>query len=455
MSKTSPYHRTQAAILVQLLCLVIVFICPMLHVNAQVKSPIIHSDGSVTLNFTIPKADEVVVCGDIPSRGVKLNTGFGSIRFHRDINMKKMNDTLWTYTTAALKPDMYLYYYEVDGEEDGDSLDVRNPNVVRDIDKKFNFFIVPGDTANYYLDTQVPHGRVHKLWHPSSIELTPNRRMTLYTPPGYEADSIRRYPVLYLLHGSGGDEDSWQECGRVMQILDNMLAKGEIEPMIVVMPNGDVTADAAPGERIHFEESEPSHTAPTQYGLFEASFMHDVVGYVDAHYRTIADKKYRAIAGLSLGGFHTLYITANNPDSFDYIGLFSPQIKPNGNPFAKAGIRIAGSFVSQFRRIRSSFRDNESEERNSLIDKKRGLNQYDNIEGKMNDLFAFQPKLYYIAVGKDDFVQYPVDVFSQELSKKSYNHIYRKTEGGHTWNNWRRYLVDFLPKLFVNPKQSL
>ncbi len=436
-----------------LICLALL-LCAVLPVAAQIQSPVIHPDRTVTLNFTVPEADEVVVCGDIPNRGLRLTTGFGSIRFHNDIEMTRKNDTLWTYTTQALKPDMYLYYYEVDGEDDGDSLDVRNPNVVRDIDKLFSFFIVPGDTADYYIDSLVPHGTVRKIWHPSSLELTPQRRMTVYTPPGYDTDTLRRYPVLYLLHGTGGDEDSWQDCGRAMQILDNMLAGKLIQPMIVVMPNGDTTADAAPDERIHFEDSEPSHTPPTQYGLFEASFMHDVVGYVDTHYRTLPDKKHRAIAGLSLGGFHTLFITVNNPSSFDYIGLFSPQIKPNGNPFAKAGIRIAGGIASQIRRLRSSFTENGSEDRSSLVDKKNGLSQYDNLDGKLDDLFAFQPSLFYMAVGHDDFVQHPVDVLSRDLTKKSYKHIYRKTEGGHTWNNWRRYLVDFLPRLFENTKQN-
>lgn len=419
------------------LCL---FICCLHYatMDAQTSSPQLNADGTVTFRFAVPKADEVVLCGDIPSRRFRIDTGFGSLRFHNDIEMQRLNDTLWTYTSLPLKPDMYMYYFEVDGDNDGDSLDVHNANVVRDIDQRFNFFIVPGDTADFYFDNPVPHGRLASHTYPSRIPGYSERKMMVYTPPTYDTDTLRHFPVLYLLHGTGGDEEAWIGCGRAAQILDNMLAQNLIQPMIVVMPNGHTDPDEP-----------PSHSAPTQYGFFEATFMSEVADYVDSHLRTLTDKHHRALAGLSLGGFHTLYIAANNPAQFDYVGLFSPQIKPNINVFASNGIRMVGGIVSHFRRVKSSFYENNNPSRNTLIDKKEALHQYDNIDGKLGDLFAHQPQLFYVAVGRDDFVQHPVDVFCKKLARKQYHFIYRKTEGGHTWNNWRRYLVDFLPRLFT------
>lgn len=159
---------------------------------------------------------------------------------------------------------------------------------------------------------EVPHGTVSKVWYPSPTLGMERRRMTVYTPAGYE-DSNKQYPVLYLLHGAGGDENAWSELGRAIQIFDNLIAQGKAEPMIVVMPNGNAAQEAVPGEYPN-SMYKPSFANPkTMEGSFEKAFP-DIMKYVESHYRTINDKNHRAIAGLSMGGFHSLYISANNPD---------------------------------------------------------------------------------------------------------------------------------------------
>ena len=233
--------------------------------------------------------------------------------------------------------------------------------------------------------------------------------MTVYTPAGYE-DSSRSYPVLYLLHGMGGDEQAWSELGRATQIMDNLIAQGKAEPMIVVMPNGNISQEAAPGEKSG-GFMQPSFNLPhTMDGLYEESFP-DIVSYVESHYRTLADKHHRAIAGLSMGGFHSLYISANHPDWFDYIGLFS----------AAVGREPRDGGVSEI---------------------------YRNLEEKFATLFAQQPSLYWIGIGREDFLYQQNADLRQLFGEKGYPYTYVETEGGHIWRNWRIYLTQFAQLLF-------
>lgn len=415
--------------------------------RAQLQSPVIHSDGTVTINFVVPKADGVLIRGNIATARFRLDTGVGVLSKPHELPMRRVNDTLWTYTTESLAPDMYYYYFEVDGEDDGDSLDVLNPFVVRDVDRRYSCFIVPGDTASYYLDTDVPHGTLTKMWYPSSIRNMPQRRMSVYTPPDYYPVSSRLYPVLYLLHGTGGDENSWTDNGRVLQIMDNMIAEGRIEPMIVVMPNGDIRMDAAPGESPYMRTAPSSNNTGSQFGIFESTFIDDIVRYVDANYRTIPDKEHRAIAGLSLGGMQTLYITANNPHLADYIGLFSPQVNPTFKSGVAGSMKAIGRAVFSFREAIASL-SGRNGEGNGFTDRMEGLHVYDDLNKKMDVLFSHTPKLYYVAVGEDDFVKLPVDGLVNRLSRKSYPHEYKVSAGTHTWSNWRKYLIDYLPRLF-------
>lgn len=432
----------------------------ILHLHsafAQITSPKINPDGSVTFSFYVPEADDVVLKGDVLPVKFKFKTVVTTISKHEEYKLKPINDTIWSVTLPELEPDMYLYYYEVDGEDDGDSLDCFNPLVVRDMGKDYSAFIVPGGLADNYLDNPIiSHGTLIKEWYDSTVKDLPRRRMTVYLPPAYHEKVDVRYPVLYLFHGTGGDENSWHECGRALQIFDNMIAKGEMKPMIVVMPNCNTNLDSAPGYSPNTEKDRAMEAAngnaSSMFGRFESSFVTDIVHFVDSTYRTIPDKSHRAIAGLSLGGMQTIYIAANNPDLADYLGLFSAQTEPSFsentmNKIASAA-RIGSNFADGFTKAFPFLGNKLQRKADNFVASVAHLDIYDDIDQKIDSLFSHNPKLFYIACGEDDFVKKMNDKFRSKLSKKKYPFLYNETPGGHTWSNWRHYLLDFLTKIF-------
>ena len=358
--------------------------------NKEIISPEIHADNSVTFRLMAPNANQVSVTGDLL---VQQETA----------KMTNNADGVWSYTTRPLPSELYTYTFNVDG------LTVNDPNNVyyrRDVASILNVLLIGGGQADLYKVNRVPHGTVAKRWYESpGNKMT--RRITIYTPPGYE-ESNKSYPVLYLLHGMGGDEEAWMTLGRASQILDNLIAQNKAEPMIVVMPNGNVAQEAAPGESslgFHKPQFQLPHTMD---GKYEETF-HEIIRFVESQYRTIPEKKGRAIAGLSMGGFHTLHISRYYPDTFDYIGLYSAAIMP---------------------------------------DKKVQSKVYDNIDGTLAVQKVNGFKLYWIAIGKEDFLYQANADFRGTLDKMDFDYVYRESEGGHTWRNWRIYLSEFLPLLF-------
>jgi enterochelin esterase family protein len=266
-------------------------------------------------------------------------------------------------------------------------------------------FIV-GGKADLYAVKKVPHGSVTRRWYDSpGIGL--NRRITIYTPPGYET-SKEKYPVLYLLHGMGGDEEAWMALGRTSQIMDNLIAQGKAKPMLVVMTNGNVSQEAAPGESsLGFYK--PTFQLPnTMNGKFEESFM-DVIQFVESNYRVKAEKSGRAIAGLSMGGFHSLHISRYYANTFDYVGLFSAAILPDTSVASKI---------------------------------------YENLDATLETQMKNGYKLYWIGMGKTDFLYNDGKAYRARLDKIGMKYTYMESEGGHTWTNWRVYLSDFVPLLF-------
>lgn len=202
----------------------------------EIISPEIHTNKEVTFRLSAPKAGEVVVMGDwMPSENWVPGT----------VAMEKDEKGIWSYTTDVLEPELYSYAFMVDGVRVNDP---NNAYLSRDISSNTNIFIINGLPADLYKVNDVAHGSVVRRWY-DSPGLEMNRRITIYTPPGYEK-SKGKYPVLYLLHGAGGDEEAWMELGRSTQIMDNLIAHGKARPMIVVMPNGNVSQQAAPGEGI-------------------------------------------------------------------------------------------------------------------------------------------------------------------------------------------------------------
>ncbi|MCA0233546.1 MAG: esterase [Bacteroidetes bacterium] len=369
---------------------------------ADLKSPEINADKTVTFRFFAPKADSVFVTGDfLPT--MKIKSRFGLVDVPKPALMKKDEKGVWTFTSDALSPELYSYSFTVDGLR---SIDPNNPFLNRDVATVTNIFIVGGPQADLYKVNDIPHGSVTRRWY-DSPGLGINRRLTIYTPPGYES-SKANYPVLYLLHGAGGDEEAWIALGRTAQIMDNLIAQGKAKPMIVVMPNGNASQDAAPGEG-NAGFYKPQFMAPrTMEGSYEGAFM-DIVKFVEKNYRVNAKKESRAIAGLSMGGFHSMHISRYYPNTFDYVGLFSAAIMPREDATAKV---------------------------------------YSNIDETLKVQKENGTKLYWIAIGKTDFLYQANVDFRKKLDGMGMKYEYVESEGGHIWRNWRVYLSQFTPKLF-------
>lgn len=416
--------------------------------NANSKTvqspPIINSDNSVSFFLDAPNATEVILKGSFVPRKSYIKTESGAVTKDGSVKMTREGNR-WTYTTSPLPSEFYTYAFEVDGKP---QIDKNNKNVIRDIADSLNYFVIENGIADNYVVKNVPHGTVKKVWYPSTLEGMNQRRMTVYLPSSYTTNKNKRFPVLYLLHGSGGDENSWSDGGRAIQILDNMIASGQCEPMIVVMPNGNVNIAAAPGEDPNNPNIEPSaNNTSSMLGKIESVFMKEVVNYVDNNFRTLNNKSHRAIAGLSLGGLHTLFISLNNPQSFDYVGLFSAQTTNALNGSRISGMQKIGDKWNQLKE-NIPFIGGGSVDRAISKYTSDELSIYDNIDIKLKYQFKTPPKLYYIAVGRDDFVKKLNDDFRKKLRSKGYQFYYNETDGAHTWDNWRKYLVDFLPRLF-------
>lgn len=387
------------ALTVALLIGVTMFAQQALWGTAPVVSPEIHDNNTVTFRFKAPKAVRVQLTGDFLP--VQKNAKFEAPGI---VDLKEGQEGVWEYTTPEpLKPELYSYSFIVDGLRMNDPANVY---LIRDVSTLTNVFIIGGDRADFYKVNPVPHGTVSRIWYDSPA-LGLERRMTVYTPAGYET-SGKRYPVLYLLHGMGGDEEAWISLGRTAQILDNLIAQGKAKPMIVVMPNGNASQEAAPGESSRGMVPPTMQLPKTMEGSYEQAFP-EIVKFIDKNYRAIKSKSGRAIAGLSMGGFHSLHISKQYPDMFNYIGLFSAAIMPN-------------------------------KEVSSPI--------YENMEGKLKVQFDKNPALYWIAIGKTDFLYKANEEYRKLLDEKGYKYTYYESDEGHIWKNWRIYLTEFVPMLF-------
>lgn len=387
------------ALIVALLIGVTMFAQQALWGSAPVVSPEIHGNNTVTFRFKAPKAVRVQLTGDFLP--VQKNAKFEAPGI---VDLKEGQEGVWEYTTTEpLKPELYSYSFIVDGLRVNDPANVY---LIRDVSTLTNIFIIGGDRADFYKVNPVPHGTVSRVWYDSPA-LGLERRMTVYTPAGYETGG-KRYPVLYLLHGMGGDEEAWISLGRTAQILDNLIAQGKAKPMIVVMPNGNASQEAAPGESSRGMVPPTMQLPKTMEGSYEQAFP-EIVKFIDKNYRTVKSKSGRAIAGLSMGGFHSLHISKQYPDMFNYVGLFSAAIMPN-------------------------------KEVSSPI--------YENMEGKLKVQFDKNPALYWIAIGKTDFLYKANEEYRKLLDKKGYKYTYYESDEGHIWKNWRIYLTEFVPMLF-------
>ncbi|MBR0499788.1 MAG: esterase family protein [Bacteroidales bacterium] len=347
-------------------------------------SPEINPDHSVTFRLFAPKAVMVKLTGDfLPTRFVDLKEG---------------PDGVWSYTTAPLEGELYSYSFIVDGRR---TMDPSNIHQNRDVATWTNIFTLStekGDRGWYYEVHDVPHGTLSHVWY-NSPTLGSQRRLTVYTPAGYEDSPKTRYPVLYLLHGSGGDEDAWSDLGRTAQILDNLIAEGKARPMIVVMPNGVWFNQAAPGAAVNMFQPTFANSRSQSTVEVENSFP-DIMDFVEKHYRVAKGYANTAVAGLSMGGRQSCALSMRYPKKFGYVGLFSGVATPEGN------------------------------------------------EAALDAVFAAQPKLYWIGVGKDDGVRVNSLKLKDYCDTKGFPVTYYESDGGHIWRNWRIYLTIFAQKLF-------
>ncbi len=302
---------------------------------------------------------------------------------------------------------MYEYDIVIDGIP---MLDPLNKNATRDGGYIQSRLMVPGGLGDLIDVKSVPHGDLKAVWYDSPAIGTSQRRMFIYTPPGYDK-SEKKYPVMYLLHGGGGDEEVWVSRGRANYIIDNLIASGKAEPMIVVITNGDVNNVGAVLDRTAFDtKKDNTGIGAMAAGLFEKSLVKDVIPYIEGNYRVIADASHRALTGFSMGGFQTQNITNTNPSMFKYIGVMSMGL------FSSA--RNDGSY-----------------------NKEKHIAQ-------LKELQKNSPKVYWIGMGTDDFLYKSGVELRKMYDEIGFKYIYRENIGNHDWNSWRLYLTEFAPMCF-------
>jgi enterochelin esterase-like enzyme len=349
--------------------------------NDSLISPEINNDRRVTFHLFAPQAKSVRVRGEWATNIAEVMKG---------TDLQRADNGVWSLTIGPLAPGIYRYSYLVD---DLQLADPRNPSSSQSLSFVHSMVDVPG--LDYQDIKNVPHGTVQTVWYHSQA-LGKLRRMHVYTPPGYENDSVK-YPVLYLLHGAMDSDDSWSTVGHAGFILDNLIAAKQCKPMIVVMPAGHTTPLFIWGDPHGLE-----------IGDFEKDFLQDVMPYAESHYRVLTDRAQRAIAGLSMGGMQALDLMAANPNTFAYVGVFSSGW-------------LAGKLEDSEQRYAGGLDDAKA---------RSGL------------------KLLWFATGKDDFLVDRTQATIDVLKRHGFNPEFHPSEGGHTWENWRAYLHEFGPRIF-------
>ncbi len=344
-----------------------------------VISPEIQGD-SVTFRL---KADYATV--------VKLSGSWMANPYGGTIDMTRGENNVWSVKIPLPRPEIYTYNFVVDGVSVNDP---QNVMVQRDGTRYLPMLFVPGERSENYVEA-TKHGTVSHPWYDSKI-LGYSRRLTVYTPYGYEANPKKKYPVLYLLHGAGGDEEAWISMGRTAQIMDNLIEKGLAEPMIVVMPNGNPGQQAA--RTLNIAEKNINWRSEEFRNAYVNSLCTEIVPFIEKNFRAIPKPASRAIAGLSMGGGHTISASILYPELFDYIC-----------PLSAAGQATPEQIANL---------------------KKAGV------------------KLYFLACGDSDFLFEGSKTLDKTLTEQGLDHTFFVSDGGHVWANWRLYLNTFAPLLF-------
>jgi enterochelin esterase-like enzyme len=351
-----------------------------------IVSPEVAPDRRVTFRLQAPEAKAVTVSGD----------------FGPDATLQRGADGIWSVTVGPLDPEMYVYYFVADGVRltDPNNAQVKIGYVTS---TTTSLLTVPGGQPAFYDVQDVPHGEIRTLLYPSRSNGVV-RELTVYVPPGYDEAPTRRYPVLYLLHGFANDHHSWHRYGRANDILDNLIAQRTIEPFLVVMPLG------YGGARINGDGTGIAPEGAGQFGgdaaLYERDLLEDIIPMIDRKFRTIADRRQRAIVGFSMGGGQAGRFGLGHLDMFSQIGIMSAGFGGGADtpPLATIAADAARS--------------------NELID------------------------LLWIACGREDTALKGAKTLHDALQKAGIEHTYLETDGAHHWRVWRRYLRDLAPLLF-------
>lgn len=268
----------------------------LLPFGANVISPNVHDDHTITFRLRAPDVKQVMLTGGPLLLALKTKD---PIPFQKD------TDGLWSLTVGPVKPDIYVYKFIIDGVQ---VVDPNNTLTGFNDQPGYSNVVVQGDGPAYYDAKPVPHGAVTRHIYHSDV-LNGEREMYVYTPPGYSPK--KKYPVLYLMGGSGELASGWSLDGRANFIADNLLAEGKMVPMLIAMPNNQV---------VH--RSDPAHTEKT-FKLMEDELKKQIVPFMDKTYSTRADRKGRALAGLSMGGRHTQLVGLTNLDMFSSFAVLS------------------------------------------------------------------------------------------------------------------------------------
>ncbi len=380
----------------------------------RIVSPEVLPDKRVTFRIRAPKATEVLLNG---------------IEYGKDYPLTKDDQGVWSVTIGPVQEQLLNYCFLVNGVR---VLDPSNAESTRDGANMNSLVLIPGPaTEPWTYKPEVAHGSLHLVYYPSKILKQSGRRMYIYTPPGYEASNAK-YPVLYLLHGGGGDEDAWTSMGRATVILDNLIAQGKAKPMIVVMPNGNANQTVSQGygygpipRPVPVFAMPPA--PPPQAGqaptagrgpggapgggrgmpaqVYEGSYPHslvkEIIPFVEKNFRVLAGKDNRAIAGLSMGGGHTTSATNNNPGVFGWIGVWS------------AGGPDTEEYVNTLKKVAAG-----------------GV------------------KHYWIGAGTTDMALNGSKTLYAAAQKAGLNASFHTAEGPHYWYIWRQFLSEFAPILF-------
>lgn len=366
---------------------------PVPLVPAPTHDPVIHADGSVTFDLTMPNAEAVKVEVE----------GFGE-----PFDMTKSTSTgetgHWTFTLPPLPPEYYSYSFLVDGVS---ITDPHNTVVKTSAFSVQNIFLVPG---NQLWETRdVPHGVIHHHEYLSAIAQRTSSYF-VYTPPGFDPKAKQNYPVLYLLHGYSDEPTAWTEMGKADVILDNLIAEGKARPMIVVMPLGYGDMDMI---RRGWAAWTDRSLVQRNFAQFDQALYQEVMPRVMAEYPLSANRDDHAIAGLSMGGAETLLVGLNHPDTFAWIGAFSA-----------GGIGSTG-FAEDFPHITPA-----------------------DAPG-----FNAGNRLLWIACGTEDGLLAPNRLLIGWLQQQGLHPTAIETPGRHAWMVWRNNLAHFAPLLF-QPKAS-